>query len=156
MKQDWQSSIFQGIYFLYLIRRFVSELIEYAFISTWKSRAWIREKLYHCQKEPKRKEHEHRRKINHIFITHIMKVYGTLPTNPPIITPWIASQVKKNNGLPFNRIALCMGLYVWAWKRWNLSLTRSRCFSLSKSYRIRNSVTTRFLCSVSTEAHGLR
>ena len=38
------------IYFLYCLRKFVSELIEYACISTQKSRALIRKKLHHCQR----------------------------------------------------------------------------------------------------------
>ena len=154
MKQDWQSSIFQGIYFLHLIRRFVSELIEYLFISTWKSRAWIREKLHHCQKEPKRNEHEHRRKnkphTHHETYLHIMKVYGTLSTNPPIvITPWIASQVQKITDCLFTdsrSVWVCMfergKEEIFCWHIPDVFPFRNR--------RIWNAVTTQFLCSVST------
>ena len=44
-----RSSILQDIYFLHRIWRFVSELIEYATMNTWKSKVSIREKLY-CQR----------------------------------------------------------------------------------------------------------
>ena len=43
------SSILQDIYLLYLIRRFVTELIDYVRLNARKSRAPIREKLHQCQ-----------------------------------------------------------------------------------------------------------
>ena len=46
----WSSSILQDIYFLYRIRQFVSELIEYGCINTWKSSASIPQKLHYCQR----------------------------------------------------------------------------------------------------------
>ena len=46
----WSSSILQDIYFLYRIRQFVSELIEYGCINTRKSSASIPQKLHYCQR----------------------------------------------------------------------------------------------------------
>ena len=144
---------FQDIYFFHLIRRFVSELIEYSFISTWKSRAWIREKIHHCQKEPKRNEHEHRRKnkphTHHETYLHIMKVYGTLSTNPPIITQWIASQVKKITDCLFTD---SRSVWVFMFERGKDEIF---CWHIPdifpfRNRRIWNAVNTRFLCSVST------
>lgn len=144
---------FQDIYLLHLIRRFVSELIEYSFISTWKSGAWIREKIHHCQKEPKRNEHEHRRKnkphTHHETYLHIMKVYGTLSTNPPIITPWIASQVKKITDCLFTD---SRSVWVFMFERGKDEIF---CWHIPdvfpfRNRRIWNAVNTRFLCSVST------
>ena len=46
----WWPRSLQDIYFLYRIQLFFAELIGYACINTWKSRALIQEKLHHRQR----------------------------------------------------------------------------------------------------------
>ena len=79
-----------------------------------------------------------------------MKVYGTLSTNLPIITPWIASQVKKITDCLFtDSLSVCVCMFaergkdeIFCWHIPDVFPFRNR--------RIWNAVTTRFLCSVST------
>ena len=83
-----RSSILKDVYFLYRIRRFVSELIECACINTRKSRASIREKRHHCQRAKTWWTWrvisiiaENKPLAHHKTHLHTMKVYNTEPVS---------------------------------------------------------------------------